>query len=218
MGTVVAKRTAIALSNLASEINENHELARMYVGQAFDHAVKAGLLLIEAKRQVPHGQWKQWVKANLKVGERQAQNYMKVASCPDEKRNTVADLSLRKAIHELAAHKVQEGDREAARALTSPKDFVPIEPADEPDDDERPTVIEVIEEDAEGKVSKRKVEVEKIHLACLSAPCGTLHSVIDRKATWSLPRMPCARYGIGQRVTPRLTYSITSSGSPTRWL
>jgi hypothetical protein len=123
MGTAVAK--APTLSDLAADINENHELARMFVGQAFDHAVKAGLLLIEAKKQVPHGQWLAWLKANVEVGTKQAQNYMKVAICPEEKRNAVAHLSLRKAIHELAAHKVQAGNREAARALMSPKDFAP---------------------------------------------------------------------------------------------
>jgi Protein of unknown function (DUF3102) len=122
------------LSDLARDINENHELAVMYVGQSFDHAVKAGLLLIEAKAQVKHGQWKNWLKANVKVGARQASNYMRVAACPDEKRSAVADLSLRKAIHELAAQKVREGDYAGAAALTSPKEFMPIAgPAPEPE-------------------------------------------------------------------------------------
>jgi Protein of unknown function (DUF3102) len=104
MSTAVAK--VPALSELASDINENHELALMYVGQSFDHAVKAGLLLIEAKAQFPHGGWLKWLKANVKIGVRQAQNYMKVATCPDKKRNGVAHLSMRKAIHALALQKV----------------------------------------------------------------------------------------------------------------
>ena len=91
MGTAVAKTPTLA--NLATDINENHELALMYVGQSFDHAVKAGLLLIEAKAQVPHGQWLAWLKANVKMGARQASNYMRVAACPDEIRSGVADLS-----------------------------------------------------------------------------------------------------------------------------
>jgi Protein of unknown function (DUF3102) len=104
MSAAVAK--APSLSELASDINRNHELALMYVGQSFDHAVKAGLLLIEAKAQFPHGGWLKWLKANVKIGVRQAQNYMKVATTPDEKRNAVAHLSMRKAIHALALQKV----------------------------------------------------------------------------------------------------------------
>ena len=90
------------LADLAAEINENHELAVMYVGQSFDCAVKAGLLLMEAKAQVQHGKWLNWLKANVKVSARQAQNYMKVASCPEQKRNAVADLSLREAVSLLS--------------------------------------------------------------------------------------------------------------------
>jgi DUF3102 family protein len=154
---ILAAAAAPPLSELAAEINQNHELAVMYVGQSFDHAVKAGLLLLQAKQQVKHGEWAKWLKANVKIGARQAQNYMKVASCPEQKRNAVADLSLRKAIHELASHKVMKGDPEGARALTSPKDFAPTPEATEPeplvaehdrapDDDEQPT-IEIIEPD-----------------------------------------------------------------------
>ena len=127
MGKALAKLPT--LSELATDINENHELALMYVGQSFDHAVKAGLLLIEAKAQVQHGKWLAWLKANVKVSARQAQNYMKVASCPEQKRNAVADLSLRKAIHELALHKVQDGDRVPAAALLRPRTMTPTRTA-----------------------------------------------------------------------------------------
>src|SRR5262245_48374341 len=106
MALAVAKvEPGLGLSELATEINQNHELAHMYAGQAFDHAVKAGLLLIEAKELVQHGEWLVWLRINLTMKPRQAQNYMKVATCPDEKRNAVAHLSLRRAIHELAHHK-----------------------------------------------------------------------------------------------------------------
>jgi hypothetical protein len=100
MGTAVAK--VPTLSELATDINENYELAASHYGQSFEHIVKAGLLIAQAKRQVGHGEWAKWVKANLKFGVRQASNYMKIASAPAEMRNGVSDLSLRKAIHELA--------------------------------------------------------------------------------------------------------------------
>jgi hypothetical protein len=100
MGTAVAK--VPTLSELATDINENYELAASHYGQSFEHIVKAGLLIAQAKRQVGHGEWAKWVKANLKFGVRQASNYMKIANAPAEMRNGVSDLSLRKAIHELA--------------------------------------------------------------------------------------------------------------------
>ena len=74
MGTAIAKRAGAAISDIASDINEQHELARMHAGQAFDHAAKAGMLLLQAKAQVQHGQWLTWLKANVQVSARQAQN------------------------------------------------------------------------------------------------------------------------------------------------
>jgi hypothetical protein len=120
MTTAVAK--VPTLSELATEINRNHELALDSMGKAFDHAVEAGLLLIEAKAQFPHGGWLKWLKANVKIGVRQAQNYMKVATCPDEKRNAVAHLSMRKAIHALALQKVV---KESDSAEPEPDDDEP---------------------------------------------------------------------------------------------
>ena len=39
------------LTDLARDINENHQLALMHFGQSFDHAVKAGLLLKRRNRK-----------------------------------------------------------------------------------------------------------------------------------------------------------------------
>ena len=89
MGTL-ATIPGAGLATLATDINEQHERAVMYVGQSFDAAVRAGLLLIDAKEQVPHGQWLKWLKANVKVGARQAANYMRVATCPDDNPSEVA--------------------------------------------------------------------------------------------------------------------------------
>jgi Protein of unknown function (DUF3102) len=130
MGTAVAA-AAPPLSDLAADIDAHHDLARQHAGQAFDHAVKAGLLLIEAKRQVRHGEWAKWLKANVKVGARQASNYMKVASLPDEKRSAVADLSLRKAVDHIAR---ERGDRDnEPEAPKTPKPKQPqLTPRSEP--------------------------------------------------------------------------------------
>jgi Protein of unknown function (DUF3102) len=126
----------------------------MYVGQSFDHAVKAGLLLIEAKQQFPHGGWLKWLKANVKIGVRQAQNYMKVATAPDEKRNAVAHLSMRKAIHALGLQKVV---RESDSAEPEPDDDEPTKPEPtkpEPDAVEpEPVVGDADDDDDEDEIA-----------------------------------------------------------------
>src|SRR5262245_36498432 len=99
----MAKVVAIAPSSkLAANINEQHKLARSCAEKAIDHAIRCGFLLLQAKGAVKHGEWVNWLKENIKFSERQAQNYMKIASLPIEKRNAVADMSLRKAIEHLA--------------------------------------------------------------------------------------------------------------------
>src|SRR5262249_50605430 len=120
----------------------------MHAGQAFDHAVKAGLMLIEAKRQVGHGKWEKWLEANVKVGIRQAQNYMNVATCPEEKRNAVAHLSLRKAIEHLARKKKVK----------------------------RSATIETYDDD--GKlIERRAMAKEELDGAEFTSPCGLVYPV-----------------------------------------
>jgi hypothetical protein len=63
------------------------------------HAVAAGKLLIEAKAQIPHGQWLMWLREHVQIPERTAQRYMEVA--PWAKSDTMADLT-GEAIAQLA--------------------------------------------------------------------------------------------------------------------
>ena len=67
-----------------------------------------GRCLIEAKEQLPHGEWLPWLHERVDLSERTAQKFMKLArewSNP----NTLADLGASKALILLA---VPEGDRE----------------------------------------------------------------------------------------------------------
>jgi DUF3102 family protein len=57
---------------LIRKINEGHKL----VGSSVDRACEVGKWLIEAKKQVQHGQWRSWQKKNLKFAIRTAQVYM----------------------------------------------------------------------------------------------------------------------------------------------
>jgi hypothetical protein len=69
----------IALSELAHRINAEHDAVAVALQSALGHAIAAGEMLIEAKRQVKHGQWLPWLAANCSVPARTATHYMALA-------------------------------------------------------------------------------------------------------------------------------------------
>jgi hypothetical protein len=71
--------TVGALIGLAERINNAHDAAFRAAQSAVEAAVECGRLLIEAKSQIPHGQWLPWLEANTRVGARQSQKYMRLA-------------------------------------------------------------------------------------------------------------------------------------------
>lgn len=66
-------------TDLAADINRFHELACLRAEEAIDHAKQAGLLLLEAKAALKHGEWLPWLQQNIFVSARQVQRYMQVA-------------------------------------------------------------------------------------------------------------------------------------------
>jgi hypothetical protein len=90
------------LDDLAARIRTEHTAVGTALKQNLEHAMAAGDLLIEAKGQVPHGQWLPWLLDNCMISERTAQLYMRVAKnrAEIEKkqiRNDIADLTLSEA-------------------------------------------------------------------------------------------------------------------------
>jgi hypothetical protein len=72
------------------------------LGSALAHAIACGELLIEAKRQVKHGEWRPWIEANCKVPARTARHYMALARrrkrlC--DQNGNVLPLSVHDALH-----------------------------------------------------------------------------------------------------------------------
>lgn len=88
------------LALIASDIKQEHTLAVNSARTAIEHAHKAGELLTEAKKQVKHGQWGQWMKDNLPFSERTAQAYMRVS-----KTQLSADLSIDETLALMAKPK-----------------------------------------------------------------------------------------------------------------
>ncbi len=67
------------LEELAARINEEHRACEAALTAGLNHAREAGALLLEAKRQCPHGTWLLWLREHFKGSERTAQGYMRVA-------------------------------------------------------------------------------------------------------------------------------------------
>jgi hypothetical protein len=88
---------------------------------AINHAIAAGELLLEAKRQVKHGEWLPWLAENCDIAERTAQAYMRLARTPLEKRNAVADLPLRDALASLASPSAPAPDEDGDAVIEADK-------------------------------------------------------------------------------------------------
>jgi hypothetical protein len=67
------------IRSLVQRIEAEHAAVGQALGSALAHAIAAGELLIEAKRQVSHGEWRPWLEANCKVPARTARHYMALA-------------------------------------------------------------------------------------------------------------------------------------------
>jgi len=115
-----------SLADLAARINAEHEAATSFMQQSLDRAIRAGELLIEAKKQLnKHGGWLAWLRGNCQVPERTAQLYMHIARNADEIRN-VADLTLRGALSWVK--EIKHAERLARRAsytLETPRAMLP---------------------------------------------------------------------------------------------
>ena len=96
------------LGHLATQISEEHRFCTEFLSEGVQHALKAGELLLEAKKQVQHGNWLGWLQESFEFSVRTAQLYMRVAReyplLPKTKR--VAHLSLRGMV--LAARSTEQ--------------------------------------------------------------------------------------------------------------
>lgn len=99
---------SMELERLAGEVNREHKAAAASAREVLDHAVRAGELLLAAKKQVRHGEWLSWFASNFEFTARTGQNYMRLAQHWSElqaKNETVLHLSLRDALALLAPAK-----------------------------------------------------------------------------------------------------------------
>ena len=122
----ITTEQSVSLADIGTEINDTHVQAILHASEAMKHALRCGDLLIKAKATAPHGHWLPWLRQNITFSERTAQGYMRIAQRFNRPqiRNSVADLSVRGALKELATtrHHAMMGDfaawTERSRALS----------------------------------------------------------------------------------------------------
>jgi hypothetical protein len=68
-----------SLVDLAARIRNRHEAVAEALKHSVEHAMAAGDLLIEAKAQLKHGQWGEWLQTFCSLSERTAQRYIRLA-------------------------------------------------------------------------------------------------------------------------------------------
>lgn len=91
---------------LASEINAAHEAAEHAINDALHHARRCGDLLIQAKAECDHGEWKAWIGEHFTGSYRTAAAYMRIARGWDAlqaKVQTSAPLGIDGALRILSA-------------------------------------------------------------------------------------------------------------------
>src|SRR5512144_2268302 len=85
--TAPATSAPTAVIPTAQQIDSEHRLALAKAGEAIQHAINCGRMLLEVKASLNHGEWLPWLKAQQEGGaisfsEVTAQRYMRVASNP----------------------------------------------------------------------------------------------------------------------------------------
>lgn len=124
---------------LAIEIRAQHLLARQAADTAIDHARRAGMLLLQAKAALDHGEWLPWLAEHCALSMRQAQRYMRAAQgkppLPRARRYDTAShfddgtFHAARLAETLAYGLPLAGDQEAVAQLPD-GDVVLVQPAD----------------------------------------------------------------------------------------
>jgi hypothetical protein len=113
---VSAGRSKAELAKLAAEINRVNRLIVETAQAGLQHGIECGGMFIEVKKNVPHGEFEDWLKKHChEIEPRTARLYMYLAKNADEieklaaeNGNTVADLSIRGAKRLLAPQPTEE--------------------------------------------------------------------------------------------------------------
>jgi len=107
------------LAEIAAEIRTEHEQGLAAFRRGFDHFLRVGELLRQARAAAGHGRWTAWLLNNTPVSETAARGYIRMAEefpkLNDENRQRVAGLPWRDALRVIA-----KKPRDAVSATSAP--------------------------------------------------------------------------------------------------
>jgi hypothetical protein len=147
-----------SLDALASQANENHQLAEATAGSALEYARRSGAALVEAKALVPYGKWMDWLKDNFTATSRTAHRYMTLAD--STRVSNVEASSIREALRMIAGEDEEEEVHEEPQAELFDEPEDEVEPQhgeignEQPEEEEkqeeaRSVAVEIVDEDEE---------------------------------------------------------------------
>ena len=103
-------------ADLVEPINRLHRAVETTAHKTVEHAMECDRLLLQAKSQLHHGEWAEWLKKNFHGSKRTAQTYMRVArevpKLKDAKAQRVAHLTLQQAVAAVASNSQKVASRE----------------------------------------------------------------------------------------------------------
>ena len=93
-------------AELGARIRMRVQMAETHAKKALHYALEIGALLNEAKPQLKHGEWLDWLQAHCDLAPRTASAYMRLAKAypalPEAEQQRVADLPVRDAVTAIA--------------------------------------------------------------------------------------------------------------------
>ena len=101
------------------QINLEHRLANSKASEAVQHATNCGLMLLQIKASLNHGEWLPWLNGEIEAGRlevkrSQANTYMRVASNYQRAGNLEGVTSIRAALELLSSDKEPEAEAQGA--------------------------------------------------------------------------------------------------------
>ena len=147
-----------SLDALASQANENHQLAEATAGSALEYARRSGAALVEAKALVKHGEWIGWLEANFNASRMTASRYMRLSNVTCELH--MASASINEALRMIAGEDEEEEVHEEPEAELFDEPEYEVEPqhgeigneqpeGEQEQEEARSVAVEIVDEDEE---------------------------------------------------------------------
>ena len=113
------------LQVLAHEIRAAHEAVKEAQRTAVAKARDAGLMLIEAKRLIGHGNWMRWLADNVAISDRSVRAYMQIAQLSDAELAGTANLTLEALLAAIAIPRHSDPPAQRGQPSREGPDFWP---------------------------------------------------------------------------------------------